>query len=345
MKAAPRRRVLRAVLLAAVALLVLAGGALFWFSRPERFTSILLAVLAEHSGLQIEAQGPARIVYRPMLRLQLRGLQGSSSVGDAPVFAIEELDLALPWRALLGADTIEIASLHLSGLHLHLPAARAWWDSRPPSAGPASWPRLLHGATIEDSAIIDTGWTLQIATLRMPYFALGDSLALQSAAVLHSGNDAWQLSLHAQATPQRSHGLLILTLDRLQLVANPDLPALTAHGKAQFGDPIVFDLQGWVDSIPAAWPALPGFDYARPLSFALTARGTDHAALDVTIELEQSGNHIRLRGDPERVRSTFANTQGSPLPAIEGEWKATSMQIDGVQLQGLEIRIEPDAQQ
>lgn len=343
MKAAPRRRVLQAVLLAALALLLLAGGALFWFSRPERLTPILLAVLAEHSGLQIEAQGPARIVYRPMLRLHLRGLQGNSS--GAPVFAIEELDLALPWRTLLGADTIEIASLHLSGLHLHLPAARAWWDSHPPSAGPVSWPRLLHGAIIEDSTIIDTGWTLQIATLRIPYFALGDALALQSAAVLHSGNDTWQLSLHAQATPQRIHGLPILTFDRLQLAANPDLPALTAHGKAQFGDPIVLDLQGRVDSIPAAWPALPGFDYARPLSFALTARSTDHAALDVTIELEQSGNHIRLRGDPERVRSTFANTQGSPLPAIEGEWKATSMQIGGVQLQGLEIRIEPDAQE
>lgn len=346
----PRRRVVPIVVSSLLGLLVLIGGALLWFSRPEHLTPILLSALAEQTGLRIEAQGPARIIYRPMPRLRLRGMQGRVDGSADPLFVIGEIDLALPWRSLFADEAIEIESLHLSRLQLNLPAARAWWDARPPTANESQWPRLLRGLDLEDSDIHGSGWTLQIVSLNIPRFALDDRFELRLMAELQTGSDAgaearvWPLNVVLLATPTRRDATLRLQIERIALAASDELPGLDAHGDAQFGNATVLDLEGRLDAIPANWPAPPGFDHAQPLPFALTVHGADDAPLDLTIALTQGENRIRLRGDPERMRAALFAAQGSPLPAIVGDWQATSIQIDGVHVQGLELHVEPDAQ-
>lgn len=338
-----RRRSWLVVFAVVVVIFIVAAWLVARLLQPERLTPMLLAAIAEASGLEINVSAPADYALRPEPRLRLRGVLVMAPGSPQPLLEIGLLDIALPWQTLFGGEPV-ITAVAIDNARLHVAALQTWLQQRETGA-PGTWPTLKNGLEISNSSIIGDDWQLQIDALAVPRFALGQPATLtMSGHVLRNAADNssdWPLRLRVDTVIARDD--TAVTLDPFQLGIDAASPLATS-GNLHVGDMMQFNLAGEMTQWPAQWPALPGTDPSLPVTFALAGNGSELSRIALTVRLVQAQTRLALKLVPQQLQTWLDSTAASPLPPLSGELHTTRMMIDGAELEGVDIQVEADAE-
>lgn len=341
-----RRQRALIVLAIVAAMFIVAAWLVTRLLQPERLTPMLLAAIAEASGLEVSVSAPADYALRPEPRLRLHGVLATAPGNPQPLLEIGLLDVALPWQTLFGGEPV-ITAVAIANARLHVAALQTWLQQREASA-PVTWPTLQDGLEISNSAVIGDDWRLQVDALALPRFALGQPTALtMSGHVLRdaAGNSSdWPLRLRVDAVIARSDAAV--TLDPFQLSIDAASPLASGHAEGDLivGEAMRFKLAGELAQWPAQWPALPGTDPSLPVKFALAGDGPELMAMTLAVRLEQAQTRLALKLIPQQLQTWLDHTAASPLPPLSGELHSERITIDGTELEGVEIHVDVDAQ-
>ncbi len=144
--------------LVALTLCALIVAAIYWTTRPQRFTGFIVDRIAASLGLEITARGISEYRLRGVPRLVLRDVVARRP-GDAPLLRADRIDIALPWSTLRtrGAD-LTLRRIELDRPQLDLPALQRWLATRPPSQ--RRTPTLTDGLRIRDGSIVNDDWRI-----------------------------------------------------------------------------------------------------------------------------------------------------------------------------------------
>ncbi|MDP1698859.1 MAG: AsmA family protein [Xanthomonadaceae bacterium] len=341
-----RRRSWLIVLVVVASLVVVAVWQIGRLLQPERLTPVLLNAIGDATGLELTVTEPADYALRPEPRLRLHGVRATAPGSAQVLLEIGLLDIALPWRTLLGGEPV-ITALYIKEARLHLLPMQSWLENREDTA-PSTWPTLESGLQISNSTIIADGWQLQIDALGLPRFVPGQPAALtMSGHVLRSdagGASDWPL--HLSVDTVIAHDDATITLDPLQISLQAASPLATGHarGDLSIGEMMQFKLAGELAQWPAQWPTLPGTDPSLPMLFVVSGDGPELVQMLLAVKLEQAQTRLLLTLVPAQLQAWLDSDAASPLPPLSGELHTERMMIDGTELQGVEIRVEADAE-
>jgi hypothetical protein len=324
--------------LAAIALLfIVIVLAVYWASRPQRFSGFIVGRIAHALGLEITAAGASEYRLRGTPRLVLRDVVAGRP-GDAPLLRADRIDIALPWSSVRarGAE-LTFQRVELDRPQLDLPALQRWLATRPPSE--QRTPTLTDGLRIRDGSIVNDDWRVDAIAVDVPTLRAGQPVRARirgryvdpptaipfdlAVALQRPGNDAglgivgsvaieradWRMPAHVSLSGPLHVGDddLRITPARVAIAARyhsgeTDLPfALGLHG------PLQFDAGIW--SLAPVGVALRG-DGVIP---DLDARGA--LALGRRLVLQLQG---RLQQWPDAWPSLPPpiGTSTSPLPFV-----------------------------
>jgi hypothetical protein len=341
-----RRRSWLIVLAVVAALIVVAVWQIGRLLQPERLTPVLLTAIGDATGLDLTVTEPADYALRPEPRLRLHGVRATAPGSAQVLLEIGLLDIALPWRTLLGGEPV-ITALYIKEARLHLLPMQSWLENREDTA-PSTWPTLESGLQISNSTVIADGWQLQIDTFAVPRFAVGEPTTLTLAGhLLRNGSEntsVWPLRLSVDTVI--AHNDATITLDPLQISLQAASPLATGHarGDLSIGEMMQFKLAGELAQWPAQWPALPGTDPSLPMHFVVSGDGPELVQMLLVVKLEQAQTRLALNLIPEQLQTWLDSDVASPLPPLSGELHTERMMIDGTELQGVEIRVEADSE-
>lgn len=325
---ARRRRWVWLGVLPALLLLALFGARALL--EPERLSAFLLRQASQATGLQLALSQPADVGFWPDLHLELAGLTATASGAASPLLRVERVDAVLPWSAL-HSDALEIRSLRLVKPRLDWPSLQAWLATRRSDA-PPTLPRIDAAVEVSDGEIAGDGWRIYGLSLRLPSLRAGTPTSLALAGLF--GTTPFDLKI--DATPRQAPGGL--RLDALTIVAKAPIE-VTLRCSLDATDTLTLTLAGELPSWPAQWPALPlpaedaaapvrlAFDYAGSALKASIARGDE--IIDVDIALGDLG-------------AWLDETPATTLPPLTGTVRAARLQSGGIELRGVELRIEDD---
>ncbi|GAB3357817.1 AsmA family protein [Lysobacter tyrosinilyticus] len=158
-----RRRILLALIFAAIALLI-AGR---WLSRPQSVAAIVTNRLGASLGLEIKASGTAQYQLRGTPMLVLRDVTVREPKAAKPLLTASRIYVALPWSTLrAGGKDLIVRRIELDAPRLDLPALQHWLATRPPSE--KRLPTLIDGLRIRDGAIDNNDWRIDGIQADMP---------------------------------------------------------------------------------------------------------------------------------------------------------------------------------
>jgi len=335
------------IALALIAALILAA---IWLLgrllQPERLTPILLAAIGEASGLALSVSEPADYGLRPQPRLRLRGVRATTPGSNEVLLEIGMLDVELPWQTLFGGEPV-VSAVAIDDARVHVAALHTWLQQRQASA-PSTWPTLQNGLQISNSVVIGDRWRVQIDALALSRFALAKATALTlTGHVLRdtrNGASDWPVRLNIDTVISRGDAATVFKPLALALDAPSPLPTLHAHGELTIATMMQFSLTGELARWPAQWPALPGTDPALAMAFVVAGRGPEPLAMALSASLEQAATQMRINLVPAQLQAWLESDPASPLPPLSGELHGERMVIDGNELEGVEIRIQADAE-
>ena len=342
------RRALSGLALLLLAVLVVVLGAPWWFDA-RRVSAIALERAGAATGLDWHLGDEPELRWRPRPWLALPELRVTDGRGRT-VLSARRLELALPWSTLRG-ESLRIEAVRLDGPRVDTEAALDWWRAQPPSADRAL--PELDGLRITDGRLTWPGGGIEQLQLVLPRFAINEALALELSARIRLDEAATQADAPAPAPasvsltiagtprtdPMRIEGLsAIVTGDRW-------VPEASLRGHLQFA-PWQIEAEGELAAWPAAWPALPppiGAD-ASPVVFAISQAGEGPLDAAVRLSLRRGDNEMALRGAPATLRDWIEATgpEAPLLPPIEAEARMPSIDLDGVRLEGIHLRIDDD---
>jgi hypothetical protein len=339
-----RRRLLWLGLL--LALPLVAFGLLRWALQPERLGAALLVRAATATGLELAVAEPARLGIWPGLQLELVGLDARLPGAGERLLRADRVDLALPWSALWQQDEAAFGAIRLQAPVLDLDAWTRW---RQPAGDedPPQLPQQAFDIAIRDGRLLGSGW--QIDALQLHAGALRDQHPLRLRASGELRRDElrlpWQLRL--QATPQQHRDGLALLLQELRL-GSGDATLLDLAGRLDLTAPqrLQFDLSGTIAAAwPSAWQPLP--EQLAPLLLGQTvaARYTGPADLSDAVELQLASDRqsMQLQLSPAALREWLAAEAPNALPPAAGDFSAERLQFDGLQLDGVTLKLETEA--
>lgn len=243
---------------------------------------------------------------------------------DAPVRA--------SMRGVLSTDALQMP------LHLHLATHRPALPTGIGLAGTLS-PRTTHGrSTMRITLGSHLGINDQAIALR----------ALQVSAHGHlrtGAHGAHPFALGLAADTRHHDGTLQVAPLSLVLRAGAWLPQVRLRGALSAGQQLSGRLEGTLAHWPQAWPALPAplSDASGPLTFQLGYDGNWAFDTPLALELTYDSAHFSGQLRPTAVRDWLDDPHGAPLPPLNGELQVPQITLDGVQLQGIEITFEDDA--
>lgn len=122
-----------------------------------------------------------------------------------------------------------------------------------------------------------------------------------------------------------------------------------ATGTAHAGKGVHWTLAGTLSDWPASWPALP-----RPLAASrapiVVALGSDAGDGDarsdhgtmVRFDLARDDTRLQGRVDPAELRAWWQAPRLHPLPPINGRLSTPRLDLDGVQLDGVQVELHDD---
>lgn len=315
--------------------------------EPERLSAFLLREASQATGLQLALAQPAEVGFWPDLHLEFEGLTATAPGASTPLLRVGQMDAVLPWTAVT-ADAIEIRSLRLGRPELDWPRLQAWLATRAKAAAPMTLPRIDAAVDVSDGRVAAKGWSVDGVSLHLPSLRAGTATSLDIAGTVRvdAGETRAPTAVEPRSMPfaaritftprQSADGL---RLDEVA-VAMTTPQAITLRGALAFaGGDTSIALAGELAAWPAEWPALPlpaddpaapvriEFDYRNDTVTANLARGD--AAIDLAL---QPGDLAAWRNDP-----------AAPLlPPLTGRAAAERLQFGGIELRGVELRVEDD---
>lgn len=308
----------------------------------DRVAALLLSRTADATGLEWRTIGPAAIDWRPLPRLVLTDLEAWTADGH-PLLRVRRAEVAVPWSALRG-DAVAIESIRIDGLAIDGDRVAAWWDALPPTR-PSPWPRLDH-LTVADASWRQTGWQVDRGTLDLRGLSPGGHVVATAKARLRSPAegplaDGIELIIALDATlgGDTAHP----ALENLDLRAgeptDPDL--LEVRGSIDLAAGWTAALEGRLSRWPDRLPALPAPLAAEaPIAFALTQQGDDPLRATTRLRLSTGGGRAEVEGRPDALRDWWDGKAGSEaLPPLVGTVRAEALDLDGVRIEGLDIRM------
>ena len=138
-------------------------------------------------------------------------------------------------------------------------------------------------------------------------------------------------------------GVLALSPVGIALRGDGLVPTLDARAAFAYTDKAMLHLAGTLQTWPDAWPALPPpigqsksplplvLDYAGPFDFSDTAR----------LQLTRDATRVDARFKLPEVLAWIDAPAGSPIPPLSGRVTTPTLDIDGVLLEGVDVRITP----
>lgn len=165
---ARRRRWLRWLLLAPIAIVVVLAVALRIVLQPERAARLILAQFGNTLGLEIVARGRPELQLRGAPTLVVREVTATEPGARTPLLRAERILLSLPWSTIRnrGRD-LDLVRIELDAPAIDLPALQHWLATRPPSEK-TTIPVLRSGLAITRGRIDNTGWRIDGIGLRLP---------------------------------------------------------------------------------------------------------------------------------------------------------------------------------
>jgi len=260
---------------------------------------------------------------------------------------------------------------------LDLPVLQRWLASRPPT--PFKLPTLSRGIEVRDGEIRDASWSLRALSLDLPHLQSGDPALLHAKGRFLAGKTDLPFELDAiAATPglastldlklklqldggktpagkaapnpasiallghySWTDALFTLQADKLALDARSPIPSFTGKGKFERGQLAYLDFEAVLERWPEAWPKLPanlaGAGEKLPVHLVYEGKPDFSDVLQLYVRREAIELVAGLRV-PE-LRRWLAADAASPLPPLQGHFKAPSLTLDGVEMQGVEVEL------
>ncbi|MDO5506174.1 MAG: hypothetical protein Q4F49_07790 [Pseudoxanthomonas suwonensis] len=208
-------------------------------------------------------------------------------------------------------------------------------------------------AAIGPLSIIRDAWRIDGAVhLRRRLANADGGVGLTPATVGYAGSWrgtgdplSFQLGLHGPFAFR--DGIWRYGWQRLHLRGDPVVPALDAAGAIALGRQLALRVNGAMPEWPAGWPALPAplhasdtplavaVDYVGPADLSATTTlglRRDTSTFDGRLRLPQMLDWADRAGDPA----------ASPLPPMQGEVNTPRLEIGGIRMEGVRIRIDED---
>lgn len=320
--------------LAGLALAALATTviSLYLLLQPGRFTAMLQRQ-ASHAGLDLNLASPASPTLFPRPALELQGLTLNAKGASMPILLAARGRLQLPWRALLGEETV-ITRMEIDSPRVDLDALQAWLASLPPRAEstPPEIPRIDAGVQITRGSLV-RGNELLLGDVSLDAGSLipGQPFPLSISA---KDADGEPLQLRISATPR-------LKGDTLQL---DDIGVRFAQGAR-----MTLQLSGnahWHGAADASLRLGGKLDHADAGAYDVSLLLTPANQVDpllLAIKLDGPGNHADLRLPPLALADWWAqlNHPQSPrlsVPPGTGTARIATLDAGSVHIEGLSIQ-------
>ena len=348
--AAPRKR-RRWPWLAALAALGLGGYVgLRSLMEPERLSAFLLQQAEVATGLSFELDRPADIGFWPDLHLVLHGLTVRAPNDEASILRGHRVEIVLPWSALRG-DTLRLRELRLTPMALDVDALLRWMDSRaelgPPA--PLRLPQLDAGLVVSRSRITYGDWVLADVDMNLTGLRNGEASTATLSAILGGPEVRRPFNLMLHFVPQQMGDEI--RFDPLALMSR-DAPSsdpwFEAKGRAVLDHPrsLRFTLETRLPRWRAEWPTLPLPDAptAPVVTIDLDYAGTPQLQGSLDVRLARADESIDAKFELGDILAWIADPGANPLPPVRGRASADRMQFDGVELRGVSLRLEYEAE-
>lgn len=313
------------VLVLALALLIAVKVLL----QPQRFTDMLRSAV-QSAGMQLSLGEPAAPTLWPKPAVVLHDM--TISVHGQPLLVAARGRLVVPWHALLGGRT-SITRMELDSPRLNLTALRTALAQLPQGAGGVpSLPHIEAGIVINDGALV-----------------LNDEIVLNHMH-LETGTLTNDRPFHLVVTAQDAHGRAgtfnlnmlpkssqrALSFDNIlvSMHSKPDISA-TLHGQGSWasGANVQVNLSGTLQRSAADL-------YQLDLRLMPAAATTPFL---LAVKVEGSDVHADFRVPPLALASWWSqltdkdNMSSLPLPPVNGQLQAKSLDLGKVHIEGLKI--------
>ncbi len=356
--------------------LVLVVGA-WWVNKqlePTRLTHTVLGKLGKELNLTFQFEGVPSYAMKPEPRLVLPNFQVINPADGKIFLTAKRVEISLPWSTILG-DTPHITRIEADEPVLTLPGLLAWQATRPPT--PFKVPTFTSGLKINNGQLIDNGYSISQIQLSLPHLedqkeieakvsglfrqgktsigfdgpltiakaGLNSEFMLESKGELNFGDKPLPYQIKTQGTFAILEKSFDINSKTLSWMGESPLPNLQANLNLSVGDNLKIDSNGIISEWPKDWPTLPAplnqqtknipyqLNYAGKLDFS------DAIALKLDIDKSQFSSSIRIAD----MQQWIEQTDGSPLPPLQGKFDTPIIQLDGVRLEGVSIEIMPDA--
>ena len=363
-------------------LVALAAVAAWWIDRqlePTRLATRVLAHLGEATGLQLRFEGVPEYALRPEPRLLLPGFDARAPGAATPMLRADRIAVSLPWATVWGDGPRVVTRIRLQAPVLDLEALSRWSSSRP-RGEPFELPTLTEGLQVSDGRLLSGGWAVEALSLNLPELrpgaparlAFGGRYLQEATRVEFSGQVEadtagldtdlrleasgrirtdtqdlpWTLALAGRLDAEGRPGQL--RFDTLAWTSQSPLPDLTGAGRLAWPEPLDLQFTGELPRWPDTWAALPEPIGAStsPIQLSLHYQGGSDLSGPLQARLQRDEATLDLALSPSTLMAWLDADTRSPLPPLQGELQAPRLVIDGVELEGVTLRIDepaPDA--
>ncbi len=327
-----------------VLVLLIGGGflAVRLLMDPQRVSDFLLERAGKALGLEISVSEPAGISLLPHLAIELYGVSARAP-GDAEIlFSARFVEISLPWSSLR-SEHFEVTSLRLDQADLNLGAFERWRSAQTASEigppAPLQLPPFDAPLIIRAGRISGRDWRLSSIEASASPLLEAEPFSLKLSARLERGEEAQDLALHLDLLPRTTP--LGVQLDALKLVATQ--PELVFEGRAELAPPLRLALAGevlfehWPESIPQALPddgSDTGYRLKIDASSDVDGRG------QANLQLLRGDEGIAGKVESGALLDWLENPDGRALPPLSGMLEADRLQLQGIELKGVQIQID-----
>lgn len=317
-----------------------------WLVQPERLGRLLLEQARQASGLDLEVATPPRLGIWPRLHLQLGGLVvRDPAVPGVTLARAEHVALYLPLSTLRGEVTIDAIAIQAPQLAL---GELERWSAAQMGPPGAAWLPPVSLLEIRDGSVAGSGWTLDGIDIDLQHLLGTAPMSLDLTARLLPGQgEPLPLALQMEAENPPPDSPLAWQVRSLSIGDGRSAWLSEMRGSLRLPEwsAASASLGGAVQAWPSGWPRLPAsltsqID-ALQLQIELDPRDAQ-AALRVSAEGE--GRQARFALHPTELARWISDGDWLAPPPVSGELSAQRIEIDGVIIEGLEIRHALDAE-
>lgn len=372
----PKRRTRRRLIVLSVLVVVLLLG-WWWVDRqlePQRLAATVLGQAGKALQLDLRFEGEPDYAFKPEPRLLVPKLTVRDPLTKQVFLSAERAEVSLPWSSITG-DTAIITRIELERPVLDLPGLRAWQARRPPK--PFELPTLTHGIEVNAGSVRDAGYSISELDLDLPRLQTGVPAEATASGLFTQGDTRVRVNLHATvATPglasrytlsssgtvEREPAPLPFKLQArgeyrlgdadvsvtalpLQIEAVSPLPSADGDLRLTLDERLEISFAGQLQDWPKDWPSLPSplAQDARQLPLRLNYRGAKDLSDALSLQVEKSETHLETTLRIAELQAWAAQTDGSPLPPLAGRMRTPKIDLDGIELEGVQVEIRDEA--